>query len=86
MSLFRDLLSTKSDVSMMRFMSLISLLVAGVIACFGVYVGRDPVGIAALCGVFIGGSFGGKVSQKLVENKAGIQVDTGTEMHEKDPA
>jgi len=69
MKLFKELLNSKSDMSMMRFLALISLLVAGTIACFGVYEGRDPIGLAALCGVFIGGSFGGKVSQKYIESR-----------------
>lgn len=54
---------------MMRLLSLISLLVAGAIACFGVYWNRDLLGLSALCGVFIGGSFGGKSIQKAIETK-----------------
>lgn len=69
MRLFRELLSQKSDVSMLRFMSLLSLLIGGVIGCFGVYAGRDLIGLSALVGVFISGSFGGKVSQKFAEMK-----------------
>jgi hypothetical protein len=73
MSLFRELLSQKSDTSMMRFLSLISLLIAGGIACFGVYAGRDPMSLAGLCAVFVGGSFGGKVSQRFAESKVNIE-------------
>ncbi len=69
MKFIRELLNEKSPLSMMRFMSILSLFIAGIIACYGVYVGRDPIGLAALCGVFVGGSFGGKAAQKFVEVK-----------------
>jgi hypothetical protein len=70
--MFKELLSSKSDTSMMRFLSLISLLVGGGIAIYGVYVGRDLLGLSALCGVFVSASFGGKISQKLIESKTSV--------------
>ena len=53
----------------MRLMSLISLTCACGIAIYGVYMNRDLVGLAALCGVFVTAAFGGKMAQKIVETR-----------------
>lgn len=54
----RSLLSSSSDVSMMRVMSLLSLLIAGVLA----FKGMDTS-----VSVFVYAAFGGKFAQKYLE-------------------
>lgn len=66
-----NLLTAKSGVSMMRFMSLICCLSAIGIAIVGL---NKPVvdysGLALLCGTFLGVAFGGKIAQKNIESKS----------------
>ena len=57
----RDLFSDSSNVSMMRLLSLISLLAAIALA----YLGKDGYE------VFVISAFGGKVLQKISEMKNG---------------
>lgn len=59
--------SESGSVSMVRVMSLWSLLMGSIIAVYGVLKGRDLTGVTELTAVFIGGAFGGKVAQKMVE-------------------
>jgi uncharacterized membrane protein len=66
--MFKRLLDEKDSLSMMRFLSLTSLFIGGVIGVYGIYKGTDLTGVAALCAVFVGASFGGKVYQKKIEN------------------
>ena len=56
-----------NDVSMVRVMSFISLLTGIVIGLYGVYAGKDLSGVAAVCAVFVGSAFTGKVVQKFAE-------------------
>lgn len=65
--MIRELLSSDSPVSSMRLMSFIALICGCVIALLGLYLGRDLMGLAALCGVFVTGAFGGKAFQKMTE-------------------
>lgn len=65
--MIRELLSSDSNVSSMRLMSIISLLCGCCVAFFGLYMGRDLIGLSALCGVFVTAAFGGKISQKIME-------------------
>lgn len=69
MKLLIDLLTEKSKVSMLRFLSLICIICSCIIACYGVVVGRDLIGLAGLCTAFIAPAFAGKVAQKYMENK-----------------
>jgi hypothetical protein len=65
--IFKALLSESGDVSTVRLMSLLSLLVGMIIAIYGVYEGKDLSGVAQICGVFVGAAFAGKVTQKFAE-------------------
>jgi hypothetical protein len=69
MKIIKELFSENSPISMLRLLSLISVLAAVAIAAFGIYAGRDLMGLAALCAVFITAAFGGKVLQKNMERK-----------------
>jgi hypothetical protein len=60
MNFLRSLFSSKSDVSMMRVMSLLSLLIGAYLAIKG-----KDTSVA----VFIYAAFGGKAAQKFVEAK-----------------
>jgi drug/metabolite transporter superfamily protein YnfA len=60
MHFLRTLFSEKSDISMMRVMSLISLLIGGYLAVKG----HDTS-----VSTFIYAAFGGKFIQKYIENK-----------------
>jgi len=65
-----NLFSESNSVSMMRFMSLISLLMGCIIAIYG--ISKNPVdysGISLLVSVFITAAFGGKIAQKMQETK-----------------
>jgi hypothetical protein len=48
-------------------MAFLALFAGIVIAVYGLYMNRDMIGLSALCGVFVGAAFGGKVSQKILE-------------------
>lgn len=65
----RDLLSERSDVSMMRLLSLICVLTASGIAIRAVVMDRDLSAAAVLCSVFLGAGIGGKAIQKVSEIK-----------------
>lgn len=66
--LLTKLLSSGSGVSMMRGMSAVSLLVGCAIAFIGLYMRLDLLSLSALCAVFVGAAFTGKVAQKKVES------------------
>jgi hypothetical protein len=59
MSAIRELLGETGDLSMMRVMSLLALLTAIVLA----FTGHDSSVV-----LFLTASFGGKISQKYIEN------------------
>lgn len=65
--MIREILSSDSPVSSMRLMAIISLLCGCFLGAFGLYMGRDLLGLAALCSVFVTAAFGGKVIQKTME-------------------
>jgi uncharacterized membrane protein YfcA len=65
----KSLFSENSDVSSVRVMSMVSLLIAGYIGVYGLTTKADLDGLAMLCGVFLTAAFGGKVGQKFVETK-----------------
>lgn len=63
------LLSDSEGHSLMRVMSIVSLLIGAVIGLYGVYMGTDLVGTAAVCSVFVVSAFGGKLAQKSMEKE-----------------
>jgi hypothetical protein len=69
MDFVRKMFSSKNEVSSMRVMAMLSLVVAAVIGVYGVVIGRDLGGLAQLCGVFVGAAFMGKATQKFAEQK-----------------
>lgn len=60
--------SEDGSVSMVRVMSLFSLIVGAFIAIWGLVAGKDLGGISQLCTVFVAGAFTGKIAQKFAEN------------------
>lgn len=62
---------------MTRAMSLICIICACVIACYGIYIGRDLMGLAALCSAFIAPAFAGKVIQKNIEVNNQTEINQG---------
>jgi len=69
MRIIRELLSDRGEVSCMRVMSLFSLAIGAMIACYGVYRGKDLSGLAQVCGVFVGAAFAAKTAQKFAEKE-----------------
>lgn len=67
---FMDLLDENSTISSMRFMSITSLFIGGIIAAVGVYRATDFTGIGLLVSIFVGAAFTGKVLQKNAEIKS----------------
>jgi hypothetical protein len=65
----KKLLSESGDVSTVRLMSILSLVVGVFIGIYGVCESKDLSGIAQVCGVFVSAAFIGKVSQKFAEDK-----------------
>lgn len=70
MSFFQKLLSESGDVSCMRLMSLLSLLVGAALALYCLHKGTDIAGATPVISVFVGAAFGGKVWQKYAETAA----------------
>lgn len=70
---FRDLFSETSDVSMGRFMSLLSVLSAVLIALVSVFADRDLNAATMLCSAFLAAGFTGKVMQRSIESKEQIE-------------
>ena len=64
-----NLFKENGDVSSIRVMSMISLLIGGYIAIQGLHSDKPLNDVAILCGVFVGAAFTGKVMQKAVELK-----------------
>lgn len=60
MNFLKNLFSEKSEVSMMRVLALISLLIGGYLAIMG----KD-----SSVSIFVLAAFGGKFAQKVVESK-----------------
>ena len=77
MKFFREILSESAGASSMRIMALTSVFIAGGLAFYGMYKNINPVQLSALCSVFLGGGFGGKVLQKKEEKrKTGVKNET----------
>lgn len=62
------MISNSPLVSSMRVMGIFSLLVGAFLAIAGMYKGLNLLELSALCGVFVGAAFGGKVAQKKIES------------------
>jgi hypothetical protein len=69
MEYLKKLFAENSEVSSMRVMSMLALLIGSGIAFYGVHVGRELAGLSALVSVFVGSAFAGKVVQKFAEEK-----------------
>lgn len=65
----KELFSEKGRVSMVRFLSLVSVFTACIIGILAVRKGLELNSAATLCGVFLGAGFGAKVAQKAYEVK-----------------
>lgn len=74
----KKLFSENSDVSCMRLMAIVSLTIGGALAFVGLLQDRDLGSLAALCGVFVGAAFGGKVTQKFAETRSAEQEGSGS--------
>jgi hypothetical protein len=68
LSFLKKLLSESPEFSAMRFMSIVSLLVASTLAFIGLFKDVDLGSLATLCGVFLGAGFIGKATQKFAES------------------
>lgn len=71
MKLLRELLSDEGNTSMMRFISLINVITAIIIAFYGLINNKNLSDISMLCSIFLGTGIGGKVIQKVSEAKGG---------------
>lgn len=67
MDFIKNLLSEDSPVSSTRVMSFISLFSGIGLAVYGITVGKDLTGLAALCAVFVGSAFAAKTVSKFAE-------------------
>jgi lysylphosphatidylglycerol synthetase-like protein (DUF2156 family) len=71
--MIKEMLSEDSGVSSMRVMSFLSLIIACLLALFGMYRSVDLSELAVLCGAFIVPAMGAKAVQKFAESKSGIE-------------
>ncbi len=69
MKFLRSLFSENGDVSMVRFMSLLSLIFGGVLALRG----QDTSVL-----IFVGSAFSAKVAQKIIETKNSKTTDSSS--------
>lgn len=65
------MLSETGDISTMRVMSFLSLLIGAAIAVFGLWHGKDMSGLAVLVSAFVGPAFVGKAAQSFAEKPNG---------------
>lgn len=66
-SILMGLLSEDSKISSLRFMSILCVLAAVGVACYGISHSKDLLGIAAVVTAFLGPAFTAKVLSKPVE-------------------
>lgn len=66
---FTDLLSRNGAMSMLRFMSILSLIIGAGIAIYAIGVKSDLPYVPEIVAIFVGSAFGGKISQKYIESK-----------------
>lgn len=67
MKLLREIFSDGKNLSCMRIMAFMSLCTGIFIALQSLRLGADISSTYKLCGVFIGGAFGGKAIQSFTE-------------------
>lgn len=67
-SFLYELLKEGGTVSSTRFMAILSLITAIILAFYGLSKGLDPLALSGLIGSFIVPAFGMKVMQKRLEN------------------
>ena len=65
----KSLLSETGDVSMTRFLSLLCVVSAVIIAMYGLHADKNLDSLVGITSVFLGAGFGGKVAQKFAEKK-----------------
>lgn len=65
--MLRELLSEKSELSMMRALALICVVCAVIIAICGMLLNKDLAQVAMLVGAFLGPAFLGKAVQSFSE-------------------
>lgn len=75
MNFFEKLFSEKSDISCMRFMSVLSLVVGSAIAFISLAKGNNLSNDSSTIAIFVGAAFGGKVGQKFAEGKGTNDAD-----------
>lgn len=64
-----ELLSERGDLSTMRIMSLWCMVIASIIALYGVFCCKEGGLIIELTALFLGAGVAGKVSHKFAEGK-----------------
>lgn len=74
MSLIKSILQkmfeeAAGEISMVRIMSLLSLLTGIGVGIYGVIQGKDLSGLSQVCAVFIGSAFLGKTASKFAERE-----------------
>lgn len=67
MQFIRELFSESGNISMVRFLSLICIINATLIALWGICKGADLAQVSILCATFLGTGMGAKVTQKYIE-------------------
>lgn len=75
-SFILSLFSENGDISSMRVMAVLALLMAGTIAILGLYKTSDLTGLSMLVGAFLASAFGGKVAQRAYEVEGNKQKTT----------
>lgn len=66
MNFIKDMFSESSDVSCMRVMAFLSLLIGAGLSFYTVTKGTLPGAIPVIA-IFVGAAFGGKIGQKYLE-------------------
>lgn len=64
-----SLLSETGDVSMTRFLSLVCVITAVLLAVYGLATDKNIDSLVGIVSVFLGAGFSGKVIQKFAEKK-----------------
>lgn len=78
----KALISDNGNVSMTRFLSLVCVVSAVLIALAGLTIGKwSPEALAVLCGTFLGAGLGAKVYQRSIESgEVEATVDSNAQM------
>ena len=78
MEYIKSLISDSGNNSMTRFLSLVCVIAACLIALLGLTVGQHtPESLADLCATFLGAGLGAKVWQRSIEsNEVASQIES----------